>query len=246
MNPPWWQAQQVLQRGKWHEHQSSVHGVKSGVKQPNYRVYVISRRAISRRRQQDDFGPHIDSKRGSEFISHDDIVRLLFRQVAPLDHPGLQHSDLLFLRRNATKKLGADRLMGRTDQAVSVRSGTRSLNLGVSGDGGNQRPDICPVSPSQSLLNGTVRVVARSMHLNIREKQSGAGLNHLLAQSGHQARNEHQHSVAQANRSHGNQRPPWIIPKIAPCEAQQSPGHCFRFFSENMSSLIGASNTRFS
>ena len=112
VNPPWRQAQQLLQRSERHEHQPPVHGVKPGVKQPGYRVQVISRRAIGRRRQQDDFRPHFDSKRGGEFISHHDTFGLPSGQVAPLYHPSLQHGNLLFLIGDDAEKFRAQPIDG--------------------------------------------------------------------------------------------------------------------------------------
>ena len=93
---------------------------------------------------------------------------------------------------------------------------------------------------------GRSGIVIRSVHLNIGENKVGAALDHLLPQPGHQARHEQQHGVAQADRRHGDQRPPGIAPEIAPREPQKPSAHCFRFLRENVSSLIGSSKTMFS
>ena len=99
MDPSRRQAQQVLQRSERHEHQTLVHVVKPRVKHPGYRVKIISHRAIGRRRQQDDFRPHVGANRGGEFISQHDTFGHLSGQIAPFHHPRLQHSNLLFLTR---------------------------------------------------------------------------------------------------------------------------------------------------
>jgi hypothetical protein len=216
------------------------------VKQPGDRVQIISRRTIGRRRQQDDFRPHGGADRAGEFISHHDTFGHPSGQIVPFYHPGLQHGQPLFQIGHDAEELHASRLMGRADEAGGVDAGTRGLNPGVGGDGGNQSADVSPVPPAQGLVNGTVRIVIRSMHLNIGENKIGAALNHLLPQPGHEARNEQQHGVAQADRRHRDQRSPGIIPEIAPREPRQPSDHCFRFLGENVSSLIGASNAIFS
>ncbi len=237
------QAQEILQRGERHEHQTLVHRLEPGVKQPGYRVEIISHRTVVCRRQQNDLRPHLDADHGGELISHHDILGARSGQIRPLHHLGLQHGDLLLQARDDAEQLHPGRLMGRADQAVAVHTGTCSPNPGVGGNGGDQRADIRPVSPAQGQLNGAVRVVIRSVHLDIREKETGAALDHLRAQPGHQTRDEEQHGVSQADRRHGDQRAARIEPKIAPREPRQPSAHCFRFLRENVSSLIGLSKT---
>src|SRR5579862_1048345 len=108
--------------------------------------------------------------------------------------------------------------MSRTEQGISVHSRSCCSDTTIGRNGSEQRADIRPFRPAESLLKRAIRIVVRSMYLDLRHDKTGAVLNHLPSQARHEARDEQQHRIAERDSRHRDEGTPAIAPEIAPGE----------------------------
>ena len=99
-----------------------------------------------------------------------------------------------------------------------------------------------PLASPQSLLNRTVGVITRSVHLDLGDHKAGAVLDHLPAQARHQARNKQQHRIAKGDGGHSDKSTPADCARDCATQAEEGVRSCFRLGREKVSALIGTSN----